>query len=317
MQFGARRALDAVSLDIGAAETLAVLGPSGSGKTTLLRAIAGLQRLDEGRITWDGTDLGPVPPHERRFGLMFQEYALFPHRDVAGNVEFGLRMAHVDGRARARRIDEVLDLVGLRDLRDRRVAQLSGGEQQRVALARALAVEPRLLMLDEPLGALDQVWRVRLLDEMRALLDRAQLPALYVTHDHDEAFAIASQVAVMRDGRVVQTGTPVEVWRRPADPWTAVFLGFGMPVTGKLRAHLAAGPAADVVLRPDALHIDPSGDVEGVVRRTRFAGGRVAVTVECDENVLVAYTDVGTTPSAGDRIRLRVEADGVLEYPRD
>jgi thiamine transport system ATP-binding protein len=268
-------------------------------------------------VTWDGVDLGAVPPHERRFGLMFQEYALFPHRDVAGNVEFGLRMGHVDARDRARRVDEVLDLVGLRDLRDRRVAQLSGGEQQRVALARALAVEPRLLMLDEPLGALDQVWRVRLLDEMRALFDRAQLPAVYVTHDHDEAFAIASRVAVMRDGRIVQVGTPVDVWRRPADPWTAAFLGFGEPIVGELRARLASTPASDVVLRPDALHIDSHGDIEGIVRRTRFAGGRVAVTVQCDENELVAYAELTNAPNPGDRICLRVERDAVLEYPRD
>ena len=157
-------AVDGVDLEVGAGETVAILGPSGCGKTTLLRAIAGLQPLTAGRISWDGEDLAPVPPHQRRFGLMFQEYALFPHRDVAGNVEFGLRMAGVGrderapaGRrgARARRASPIS--------RDRRVAGLSGGEQQRVALARALAVEPRLLMLDEPLGALDRPWRERLL----------------------------------------------------------------------------------------------------------------------------------------------------------
>src|SRR3954447_3588999 len=145
VQFGDRRALDAVDLALQPAETIAVLGPSGSGKTTLLRAVAGLQSLSAGRVCWDGTDLAGVQPHDRHFGLMFQEYALFPHRDVAGNVEFGLRMAATDAGSRARRVDEVLDLVGLSELRTRRVAALSGGEQQRVALARALAVSPRLL----------------------------------------------------------------------------------------------------------------------------------------------------------------------------
>ena len=221
VRFGDRRALDAVDLDMGPAETIAVLGPSGSGKTTLLRAVAGLQRLDGGRVLWDGVDLAGVAPHERRFGLMFQEYALFPHRDVAGNVEFGLRMSATERAARVRRVDEVLDLVGLSALRSRRVASLSGGEQQRVALARALAVSPRLLMLDEPLGALDRVWRHRLLQEIRAILDRAALPALYVTHDHEEAFAIAARVVIMRDGRVAQAGAPADVWRAPVDAWTA------------------------------------------------------------------------------------------------
>ena len=158
VRFGDSEAVAGVDLEVGAAETVAILGPSGCGKTTLLRAIAGLQPLTSGSISWGHEDLAAVPPHKRRFGLMFQEYALFPHRDVAGNVEFGLRIAGVGRDERKRRVTEVLDLVGLSELRDRRIAGLSGGEQQRVALARALAVEPRLLMLDEPLGALDRPW---------------------------------------------------------------------------------------------------------------------------------------------------------------
>ena len=235
VRFGADTAVDGVDLDVGAGETVAILGPSGCGKTTLLRAIAGLQPLTSGRITWRGEDLAlGVPPHRRRFGLMFQEYALFPHRDVTGNVAFGLRMAGVSAAEREHRVAEVLDLVGLGALRDRRVAQLSGGEQQRVALARALAVEPRLLMLDEPLGALDRPWRERLLREIRSLLDRTQLPAIYVTHDHEEAFALADRIVVMRAGRVVQAGRAADVWRHPADLWTADFLGFG-PSVGAMR----------------------------------------------------------------------------------
>ncbi len=313
VRFGDRAVLDAVDLTLGSAETVAVLGPSGSGKTTLLRAVAGLQRLDRGRICWDGDDLAPVAPHERRFGLVFQEYALFPHRDVAGNVEFGLRMA-VGGRGgrrgrgtsrrgtsrrgtsrrgtsrrgTSRRVEEVLELVGLAGFGARRVATLSGGEQQRVALARALAVSPRLLMLDEPLGALDQVWRRRLLTEIRAILDGAGLAALYVTHDHEEAFAIATRVAIMRDGRIVQVGAPADVWRAPADAWTATFLGFGPVVEGEVRdglVHTPWGPVlaparepagpVDVVVRPDGARIDPDGPVDLTVVRSAFTGTHV------------------------------------------
>jgi thiamine transport system ATP-binding protein len=231
--FDGVRALDEVPLHVGTDETVAVLGPSGCGKTTLLRVIAGLQRSDGGRVLWDGADLAGVPPHERRFGLVFQEYALFPHRDVKGNVEFGLRMAGRNAADRAQRVAQVLDLVGLRELADRRVAGLSGGEQQRVALARAFAVSPRLLMLDEPLGALDRAWRARLLEEMRVLLDRERLPAIYVTHDQSEAFAIASRIVLMRAGRVVQDAAPAEIWRAPVDAAAAEFLGFGARVPGR------------------------------------------------------------------------------------
>jgi thiamine transport system ATP-binding protein len=329
VRFGDRNVVDHVDLDVGAHESVAVLGPSGCGKTTLLRAIAGLQPLEGGAVTWDGDDLRAVPVHERRFGLMFQEYALFPHRDVRGNVEFGLRMHGVDGAARAARVDEVLDLVGLRELRDRRVSTLSGGEQQRVALARALAVEPRLLMLDEPLGALDRAWRVQLLGDLRRLLKAAELPALYVTHDHDEAFVIAARIVVMRRGRVVQAGTPAAVWRRPADPWVAAFLGFGAAVTaearggevhtpwGVLPAAVDDGPA-QVVVRPDAWRVDPDGAITGEVVEATFAGERVelVVAVEGAPAVVVGVREAHA-PRVSDRIRLAVDADGILVYGPD
>ena len=330
VEFGARRALDLVDLTLNSGETVAVLGPSGSGKTTLLRAVAGLQRLDAGRVTWNGDDLVRVAPHERHFGLMFQEYALFPHRDVAGNVGFGLRMTATDRAARDLRVDEVLELVGLAGLRARRVATLSGGEQQRVALARALAVSPRLLMLDEPLGALDRVWRRRLLTEIRSILDEAALAALYVTHDHEEAFAIAHRVAIMRDGHVVQVGAPADVWRAPADAWTATFLGFGPIVAAEVRdgrvetpwgpieRHADAVPGAvEAVLRPDAARLDDAGRTAATVTRSVFTGTRVELTVVADAGPpLTVVVAPRAAPAAGARVRISIDPDALLVYPR-
>ncbi len=335
VQFGGRRALDDVDMELGDGETIAVLGPSGSGKTTLLRAVAGLQPLDGGRITWRGVDLAGVAAHERRFGLMFQEYALFPHRDVAGNVEFGLRMGNSgmsssDRAARSQRVDEVLDLVGLTGMRTRRIASLSGGEQQRVALARALAVSPRLLMLDEPLGALDRVWRRRLLAEIRAILDRSALAALYVTHDHEEAFAIAHRVAIMRDGRVVQLGAPTDVWRAPADAWTAAFLGFGPVVTVEARAGRVSSPwgeievrsdagsgPVDLVVRPDAARLDPAGPIAARVVASAFTGTHVELSAMAERGpALTVVVAPHHAPALGDRIRLVLDPDALLVYPR-
>lgn len=330
VRYGEHVALAGIDLDVGPHETVALLGPSGSGKTTLLRAIAGLQPLDAGTVRFDGRDLRRVAAHQRRFGLMFQEYALFPHRDLAGNVELGLRMARVPAAERAQRVDDVLALVGLRELRARRVGSLSGGEQQRAALARALAVSPRLLMLDEPLGALDRVWRTQLLGDIRALLDHEGLPALYVTHDHDEAFAIASRVGVMRDGRIVQLGPPADVWRRPVDAWTASFLGFGPRfaatlTAGRITTPWGAGVAADpshhhdgpvhVVVRPDAVQLDASGPVAATVTRVVFSGAFARVVLHAasgpELTVLVAPREA---PRPGDATRVSFDSDGMLVY---
>jgi thiamine transport system ATP-binding protein len=326
--FGAHRALDHVDLVVEHTETVVVLGPSGCGKSTLLRAIAGLEPLADGGVWWDGTDLTGVAPHERRFGLMFQDYALFPHRDVRGNVEFGLRMARVPAAERSRRVDEVLALVGLDGYGARRVATLSGGEQQRVALARALAPSPRLLMLDEPLGALDRVLRTRLLDELRSLLAAAGVPALYVTHDHDEAFALADRIVVMRAGKVVQAGVPAEVWRRPADAWVAHFLGFGPELDVPVDDGVASTPwgvfatsgagdrgTARVVLRPGAFRLDVRSDCRGIVRRRTFRGDHVSLAVEVPGAPLVevrAPTDEAS--AVGATVGVALAADGVLVY---
>jgi ABC-type Fe3+/spermidine/putrescine transport system ATPase subunit len=225
--FGGTAALVAVSLSLREGEILAVLGPSGCGKTTFLRATAGLEPPDAGRILCEGKDLADVPPHRRGFGLMFQDYGLFPHLDVAANVSFGLRMKGMPRRQRAERVREMLGLVRLEDLSRRSIYELSGGERQRVALARSLAPSPRLLMLDEPLGALDATLRRELLGELSAILRGVGVTAIYVTHDREEALAVADRAAVMRAGRVIQTGRPRALVERPGSAFVASFLELG------------------------------------------------------------------------------------------
>ncbi|MEU2061393.1 ABC transporter ATP-binding protein [Streptomyces sp. NPDC013455] len=240
VRFGGRAVLDAVDLDVAEHEVVCVLGPSGSGKSTLLRTVAGLQPLDAGRVSLDGRDQRGVPAHKRGVGLMFQDHQLFPQRDVGANVAFGLRMHGVAARERDTEVGRLLELVGLPGAARRAVASLSGGEQQRVALARALAPRPRLLMLDEPLGQLDRSLRERLVVELRELFGRLGTTVLAVTHDQGEAFALADRVVVMRDGRIAQSGTPLDVWQRPADAFVARFLGFQNVVPATV-----AGTAAD------------------------------------------------------------------------
>jgi thiamine transport system ATP-binding protein len=329
VRYGARTAVAGVDVSVGAGETVVVLGPSGCGKSTLLRAVAGLEPLAGGRITWEGSDLTGVAPHERRFGLMFQDYALFPHRDVRGNVEFGLRMAGIGAAERSARVAEVLALVGLEGYGDRRVATLSGGEQQRVALARALAPAPRLLMFDEPLGALDRELRERLLEELQALLATGALPALYVTHDHDEAFALADRVVIMRAGLVVQAGTPDAVWRAPVDEWAARFLGFGPAIDAPVSGGVAQTPWGDadapdaisdgvarVVVRPGAVRLDSRSTCTGVVRRRTFGGDHVTLGVEVVGAPLV---DVRASPidppDVGAVLGITIDSGGALVYP--
>jgi thiamine transport system ATP-binding protein len=312
VRYGAVTALDGVDLSVDDGEIVSVLGPSGSGKSTLLRSVAGLEPDASGVVQCDGADLRNVPPHRRGFGLMFQDHALFPHRDVLGNVAFGLRMQHepratIDARAR-----ETLALVGLTGFEHRRVAELSGGEQQRVALARALAPAPRLLMLDEPLGALDRALRDELVAELRALFVRLGLTIVFVTHDHDEAFGLADRVVVMHRGRVAQHGTPAEVWERPADAFVARFLGWNVTEA------LGNGRVA---VRPEALSIssvDGPADggiavgADGVVAGRTFRGDHYLVDVEVDGDVLrVAVPVQDHAPEVGAAVRVRAIAGRV------
>jgi ABC-type Fe3+/spermidine/putrescine transport system ATPase subunit len=231
--FGETPVLRSISLLVAAGEIVALLGPSGCGKTTLLRIIAGLERADNGRLSLNNQDLTALPVHRRGFGMVFQDYALFPHKTVFDNIAFGLKMQRLPADKIAARVAQTLELVGLAGFGDRAIYDLSGGEQQRVALARALAPAPRLLLLDEPLGALDRALRERLMLELRAILQQAGgvvgrpegITAVYVTHDQAEAFAIADRVVVMNQGRIEQEGAPTDLYQRPATAYVARFLG--------------------------------------------------------------------------------------------
>ena len=252
---------------------------------------------------WDGADLGGVPVHRRGFGLVFQDGQLFPHRSVAGNVAFGLRMQRMDREERDKRVVSLLELVGLDGYAARRVTQLSGGEQQRVALARALAPSPRLLLLDEPLSALDRALREQLAVDLARLLREAATTALVVTHDHDEAFTLADRVAIMSRGRIVQVGPPAEVWSAPVDVETAKFLGCNKFVPGSF-VGLDAGR---VGLRATALRVDAAGPLEGTVVERVHRRDHVRLLVEIDGE---EYEAVGPV-SVGDRVRLSIDLDGV------
>jgi len=326
--YGPRIALQPIALTIARGAIVAVLGPSGSGKSSLLRVIAGLEPPTGGRIVLDGRDITSLPTHERGVGLMFQDFALFPHRDVAGNVGFGLRMRGDDASAVTRRVAEMLGLVGLPGAEGRSVGALSGGEQQRVALARALAPEPRLLMLDEPMGSLDRALRERLPTELRTIALRLGVTMLYVTHDQEEAFGVADRVVILRDGRIVADDAPEALWSRPPSAFVASFLGFRNVAAADVRDGTAATPwgalpmpgvpdgHATLVLRPEALAVAASGPIVGVVATRRFRGDhvRVVVATEAGGQLELEVRD-GRLPDVGERVGVAVDAGRVNLLP--
>jgi thiamine transport system ATP-binding protein len=307
VRFGPTAALDGVTLEVAEAEVVTVLGQSGAGKSTLLRVVAGLEPPDRGRVFLDGRDLAGVPPHRRGIGLVFQDHALFPHRDVQGNVAFGLRMHGLPRDSIVARVRELLELVGLAGFEGRSVATLSGGEQQRVALARALAPAPRVLLLDEPLGSLDRRLRDRLLDDLARLFSDLRVTALYVTHDQGEAFALGHRVAVMRAGRIAQVGTPDELWARPADEDIARFLGLS----------ILDGQA----VRPEAIAVRAAGDGErgdGVVGSVARHGPTVRVEILLDAGGRLSAAVTGLEhPAAGDRVTVEIDPAGVVDVEQN
>jgi thiamine transport system ATP-binding protein len=321
--YDGKTAVDGVDLDVGEGEVVALLGPSGSGKSTILRAVAGLQPADAGQVSLDGRPLGGVAPHEREIGLMFQDFALFPHLDVGANVAFGPRMQRRSRAEVAARVNEVLGLVRLAGFERRAVASLSGGEQQRVALARALAPAPKLLLLDEPLGSLDRALREQLAVELRALFTALRATVVVVTHDQSEAFTLADRVVLLRAGQVVQAGSPAEVWRHPVDAFVARFLGFAnvVPVTvtngsvdtpwGPVPARRPDGPAV-LVLRPSATPL-PAGGAPGRAGAAAFRGDHFSVRVELDGGWVVEVVDrSGDVPAPATRVSLALDPGSVL-----
>jgi thiamine transport system ATP-binding protein len=314
VRFGPVTAVDGAVLTVPARVVMAIMGPSGSGKSTLLRAVAGLEPVDGGVIRWDGVDISDVPAHRRRFALMFQDYALFPHRSVAGNVAFGLRMQGWDDEATVDRVADVLDMVGLSGLGSRPVSELSGGQQQRVALGRTLAPKPRLILLDEPLGALDRVLRDQLLDDMRSIFETLGTTVLYVTHDRQEAFAVADVISVMKDGRIVRSDAPEGLWTDPGSAFVAGQLGLDNVVpASELGPWLPDGAPLDriAIIPGRALRLTADGGVPATVIRDRFEGGSHRVTV-LTAHGLELHIESDRRHDKGQRVSVLVDTGAVM-----
>jgi spermidine/putrescine transport system ATP-binding protein len=312
--------LNDISFTVAEGETICLLGASGSGKSTLLRIISGLEASESGLISFNGLDLTNTPPHLRDFGLVFQDYALFPHLNVNENVGFGLKMRHMEQVEINQRVASSLDLVSLTAFGNRKVTDLSGGEQQRVALARALAIHPRLLMFDEPLGALDRALREDLLNQLRMILHHTKIPAIYVTHDQEEAFTIADRVLVLHDGKIVRDGTPADVWGKPESAFVAGFLGLGNLLTGEVIAQNkfqteygiftvncghkhSKGDKVHLLARP-LPYGDEANVISGVVADVIFQQDRFKVTLE---NGFYIYLQ--EAPRVKEKISARVKVE--------
>jgi len=313
-RFGAVVAADAVSLSIGRGEILALLGPSGSGKTTMLRLLAGFETPDAGSIAVEGEDVTRVPPARRRFGMVFQHYALFPHLDVGENVAFGItgRGKGEGGRVEVERmVARVLELVDLGGFERRKVQELSGGQQQRVALARALAPEPRVLLLDEPLSNLDPALRERTRRELRQVIQRVKITTVFVTHEQEEAFDLGDRIAVLRDGRLEQIGTADELYERPTTLFVATFVGRANVLRGATARALGGKDGDVAVVRPEQLQFADAG-VPGIVRERRYTGPAALFIVEGDRGERFEVLAEPGAARVGERVY--VQATHVLSF---
>jgi putative spermidine/putrescine transport system ATP-binding protein len=333
-------AVDRLSLAVPRGGILALLGPSGSGKTTTLRMLGGFELPDAGRVVVDGLDVTGLPPRERRFGMVFQHYALFPHLDVRGNVAFGLEMLGVKGPALEQRVREALALVEMPGMESRPVDRMSGGQQQRVALARALAPEPRVLLLDEPLSNLDPTLRERTRRELRALIRRVGITTVFVTHDQEDAFDLADQVAVLRAGRLEQVGTPDQLYSEPANPFVAGFVGRATRLDGVLEesgpdhawvrigearvripGRRSASPSGPIhlVTRPEAWQLVPAAGatLHGVVIDRRTTGARAYLSVKVADGTVIEVNAPPHAAAEGAEVGLVAGDEGVHLFPRN
>jgi putative spermidine/putrescine transport system ATP-binding protein len=332
-RYGAITALDGLSLTIAPGELVALLGPSGCGKTTALRLLAGLEQADEGNVIIGGEDVTDLPSNKRNIGMVFQAYSLFPHMVAWENVAFGLRMRGIGTAERKKKALDMLELVGLGRYANRYANQMSGGQQQRVALARALAIQPEVLLLDEPLSALDAKVRSRLRDEIRRVQLEVGITTLFVTHDQEEALAIADRVGVMQSGKLEQLGPPTLVYSRPATPFVADFVGLTNRMAGTVRggtvevrgttiplvqANTPDGPAI-ALIRPEAVTIasdggGAEGPLVGTVIAVAFLGAVSRVTVDLGDTTVLAQlpTAAASEHPAGSKVRLALRPDPVL-----
>ncbi len=327
--------LKKVSFEVQKDETVCLLGSSGSGKSTLLRIIAGLEAAEGGQVIWNGQDLTEVPAHEREFGLMFQDYALFPHRNVTENIAFGLRMQKLPKAEIQRRVSAVLETIHMTGFANRKVTELSGGEQQRVALARALAPQPRLLMLDEPLGALDRSLREQLSRELRRILRETKIPAIYVTHDQEEAFAIADRLLLLHDGVILQSGKPHEIYHHPRNVWVARFFGLGNLVKGQVEGSNPLtvrtpmglvqssceagaprpGDETTLLFRPNQATRSSSGEpnrITGSVVDEVFQGERYLLTLHINDDLPAFQVLLPEPVKIGDELTVNFKPEDVL-----
>ena len=312
--FGGTKALDGLSIEIAPGELVALLGPSGCGKTTALRIVAGFEHADTGSVVVDGKDISAVPANRRDMGMVFQSYSLFPNMNALDNVAFGLRMRKLRPHERHKRAGELLDLVGLAPQANQYPHQLSGGQQQRVALARALAIEPRVLLLDEPLSALDAKVRLQLREQIRTLQQRLGTTTLFVTHDQEEALSMADRVGVMRNGTLEQIAAPDELYERPATAFVAEFVGVMNRIPGELQSDRLVAvlgglvPAAegtdeapgyvDVLVRPEGLRLELIQNGNGIVTNRTFLGSVTRVSVLLSGDVTVQVDKPSTEAAA-------------------
>jgi ABC-type Fe3+/spermidine/putrescine transport system ATPase subunit len=319
--FEGKTLLSDISFKISRGEIVCLLGSSGSGKSTLLRLIAGLETVDSGKILWNGTDLREIPSYKRNFGFMFQDYALFTHMNVYKNIAFGLKMKKWPETETRNRVMEVAELTNLVPFLERGVQDLSGGEQQRVALARSLAPHPELMMLDEPLGALDRKLKEKLLDDLRLILKKSQLPTIYVTHDQGEAFTVADRIILLHDSHIAQDATPRTIYEQPANEWVARFMGLGNVVSGVITVNgLDTGngcinlpltqPIASkikVLLRPEVEIVTEKESLQGIVTDVLFSGSKFKIEIDNRYHFLVEEM-----PEIGKSLKIKVLKYSIL-----